>query len=72
MAVCRERVAEAIVSAADDLRSLEVGASAVGTGVNTFPGYCESVVNNLRRMTGRALHPHLSNGTEANLPPRPP
>ncbi len=38
--------------AAQNLLPLGIGGSAVGTGLNTAPGYAESVVKNLSNMTG--------------------
>ncbi|HUL03899.1 MAG TPA: aspartate ammonia-lyase [Gemmatimonadales bacterium] len=47
----RERVARA----ADDLRDLGIGGSAVGTGLNVEPEYAGFVVESLRTMTGLEL-----------------
>ncbi len=41
--------------AADDLRDLGIGGSAVGTGVNVEPRYPELIVKNLRDITGLEL-----------------
>ncbi len=44
-------------SAARSLLELGIGGSAVGTGLNTGPGYGVRVVRNLSRMTGLKLRP---------------
>src|SRR5690606_38000672 len=43
--------------AADDLRDLGIGGSAVGTGVNVEPEYPELIVKHLREETGLELRP---------------
>jgi aspartate ammonia-lyase len=47
----------AIEHAADSLRELGLGGSAVGTGINTHPDYRVKAVANLARLTGQALLP---------------
>ncbi len=56
-ASCLERSAGWIEAAADQLRELNLGATAVGTGLNAGDDYVERVVNNLRHYTGLALRP---------------
>ena len=43
--------------AAEGLRELGLGGSAVGTGINTHPGYRGLAVANLARLSGQALEP---------------
>ena len=52
-----ERGANAVAESSAHLRSLGIGATAVGTGVNTFPGYREELVRRLREMTGLDVQP---------------
>jgi aspartate ammonia-lyase len=52
----RRAVAD-IRHAADSLRELGLGGSAVGTGINTHPGYRERAVANLARISGEKLTP---------------
>lgn len=52
-----ERTTNALYESAAHLRALGIGASAVGTGVNTFVGYREEVVRNLCEITGLPLNP---------------
>ena len=52
-----ERATEAVIASSVHLRLLGIGASAVGTGVNTFPGYREEVVRRLCGITGLELQP---------------
>ena len=52
-----ERATHAVESASQHLHFLGIGASAVGTGVNTFHGYREKVVKQLREITELDLHP---------------
>jgi aspartate ammonia-lyase len=52
-----ERTTNAVLEAGGHLRTLGIGASAVGTGVNTFVGYREEVVRHLREITGLDLEP---------------
>jgi aspartate ammonia-lyase len=47
----------AIEHAADSLRELGLGGSAVGTGINTHPEYRVKTVANLARLSGQALLP---------------
>ena len=42
---------------ADGLRELGLGGSAVGTGINTRPGYRTAVIQNLARISGQRLTP---------------
>ncbi|MHB1311641.1 MAG: aspartate ammonia-lyase, partial [Gemmatimonadaceae bacterium] len=51
VARARARLARAL----DDLRDLGIGGTAVGTGVNTEPGYAAHIVKQLRDDTGLAL-----------------
>jgi len=46
-----------IEHAADSLRELGLGGSAVGTGINTHPEYRVHAVANLARLSGQALQP---------------
>ncbi len=48
---------KAIEHAADSLRELGLGGSAVGTGINTHPEYRVKAVANLARLSGQALLP---------------
>jgi aspartate ammonia-lyase len=50
-----ERNAERIARAADDLRDLGIGGTAVGTGLNAEPKYPGLMVKHLRAMTGIEL-----------------
>jgi len=56
-AAALERTVNALYDAARHLRELGIGASAVGTGVNTFVGYREEVVEHLREITQLELEP---------------
>jgi aspartate ammonia-lyase len=56
-AACLERSADWLETAADQLRELNLGATAVGTGLNAGPEYVEFVIGNLQRETGLALRP---------------
>ncbi len=47
----RERIARAF----DGLRQLNMGGTAIGTGINTDPRYAQMVVTELRRLTGLEL-----------------
>src|SRR6202051_487449 len=49
------RAAKALRSAADSLRELGLGGSAVGTGINTHPDYREKAIANLARISGQEL-----------------
>jgi aspartate ammonia-lyase len=46
-----------IEQAADSLRELGLGGSAVGTGINTHPDYRAKAVTNLARLSGQKLTP---------------
>jgi aspartate ammonia-lyase len=46
-----------ICNAADTLRDLGLGGSAVGTGINTHPQYREKAIANLARLSGQKLTP---------------
>jgi len=48
---------QAIETAGQSLYELGIGGSAVGTGLNTPPGYRENVVAHLRKLTGVKLKP---------------
>jgi aspartate ammonia-lyase len=48
---------KALAMAADSLRELGLGGSAVGTGINTHPEYREKAVANLARISGQRLVP---------------
>ena len=50
-----ERSMESLAGDAGGLRELGIGGSAVGTGVNTAPGYREAVVRHLSEVTGLEL-----------------
>jgi aspartate ammonia-lyase len=52
-----KRAADAIHSAANLLRELGLGGSAVGTGINTHPDYREKAIHNLARISGQKLSP---------------
>ena len=52
-----ERATDAVLASAAHLRKLGIGATAVGTGVNAFPGYREDVVRRLCKITGLDLEP---------------
>jgi aspartate ammonia-lyase len=54
---CIDRAADWIETAANELRELNLGATAVGTGLNAGEDYVERVVNNLCRYTGLSLKP---------------
>ena len=56
-ALALERTTNAVYESAGHLRAVGIGASAVGTGVNTFLGYREEVVRHLREITGLELEP---------------
>src|SRR5260370_29692111 len=43
--------------AADSLRELGLGGSAVGTGINTHPAYREKAIANLARISGQKVVP---------------
>lgn len=52
-----EKAKRTIQLAADGLRELGLGGSAVGTGINTHPDYREKAVANLARISGQKLIP---------------
>jgi len=52
-----ERARAAIRSNSDSLRELGLGGSAVGTGINTHPGYRVPAIRNLARISGQKLVP---------------
>ncbi len=56
-AACVRRGADDVARAADQLEELNVGATAVGTGLNAGEAYRVRVVENLKRYTGLALRP---------------
>src|SRR5690242_13731756 len=56
-ALAIEKGSRFLDSAADSLRELGLGGSAVGTGINTHPGYRAKAVANLARISGQHLTP---------------
>ena len=56
-AECLRRGADEVSAAAEQLRELNIGATAVGTGLNAGEDYRRLVVDNLARATGLALTP---------------
>ena len=56
-ASCVKRGADDVAWAAEQLQELNIGATAVGTGLNAGEDYRLAVVENLRRDTGLALKP---------------
>ncbi len=52
-----EKSRKSILLAADSLRELGLGGSAVGTGINTHPDYRAKTVANLARISGQELTP---------------
>jgi aspartate ammonia-lyase len=56
-ASCLRRGADDVAQASEQLLELNVGATAVGTGLNAGDEYREKVVENLRRYTGLPLRP---------------
>lgn len=52
-----EKSVHALRAAADSLRELGLGGSAVGTGINTHPDYRPKVIENLERISGQRLRP---------------
>jgi aspartate ammonia-lyase len=56
-AACLERAADWMETASGELRELNLGATAVGTGLNAGPEYVERVIANLRRDTRLDLKP---------------
>ncbi len=55
--VAIRKASEALRQAADSLRELGLGGTAVGTGLNTHPDYRVKAVANLARISGQALFP---------------
>lgn len=55
VAIAKSR--ESLVRAADSLRELGLGGSAVGTGINTHPDYRAKAIANLARISGQRLIP---------------
>lgn len=55
--VSMRKAVASIRHAADSLRELGLGGSAVGTGINTHPDYREKAVANLARISGQKLTP---------------
>jgi aspartate ammonia-lyase len=55
--VAMRKAIASIRHAADSLRDLGLGGSAVGTGINTHPDYREKAVANLSRISGQKLTP---------------
>ena len=51
------RAEDRIAQASQALTALNLGATALGTGMNTFPGYREQVAARLSALTGFDLHP---------------
>ena len=56
-AVAIRKAKSAIEHAADSLRELGLGGSAVGTGINTHPDYRVKAIANLARISGQSLKP---------------
>jgi aspartate ammonia-lyase len=56
-ASCIRRGADDVAAASEQLQELNIGATAVGTGLNAGDEYREQVVANLSRYTGLALKP---------------
>ncbi|MGH9863052.1 MAG: aspartate ammonia-lyase [Candidatus Acidiferrales bacterium] len=69
-AVAVVRAAEEIRHAQDRLRELGLGGSAVGTGVNTHPGYQTVAVQRLSEVSGQTLAPtsDMRWAMQSNLP----
>jgi len=65
-----DRTTGALMESARHLRTLGIGASAVGTGLNTFKGYRQEVVKRLREITGLDLEPapNLFEATQSMAP----
>jgi aspartate ammonia-lyase len=59
-AACLRRGAAAVETGARELLELNLGATAVGTGLNAGPEYVELAVGNLRRYTGHPVVPAAS------------
>ncbi len=64
------RSRDAIAAAADGLLEQNIGATAVGTGLNAEPEYIRLVVQLLSEQTGHALRPaeHLVHATQSMAP----
>jgi aspartate ammonia-lyase len=56
-AACIRRGADDVAAAAEQLKELNIGATAVGTGLNAGDDYRQLVVQNLSRHSGIALRP---------------
>ena len=56
-AACIERGADDVAHAAAQLEELNLGATAVGTGLNAGDDYTDRAVNNLRQLTGFKVRP---------------
>ena len=56
-AVAIRKAQETLRNAGDTLRELGLGGTAVGTGLNTHPGYRTTAVTNLSRISGQPLFP---------------
>ena len=69
-AAALERTTAAVLESARHLRTLGIGASAVGTGLNTFKGYRREVVRRLCEITGLDLTPapNLFEATQSMAP----
>jgi aspartate ammonia-lyase len=59
-AACVRRGADDVAQASEQLQELNIGATAVGTGLNAGDDYRHLVVDNLSRYTGLALKPALN------------
>ena len=55
--VAIRKAKESIARAAEGLRELGLGGSAVGTGINTHPGYRELAIAKLAALSGQRLEP---------------
>ncbi len=55
--VAIQKAGESLQRAGATLRELGLGGSAVGTGINTHPGYRAMAIANLARISGQALTP---------------
>src|SRR6059036_3359496 len=59
-AACVRRGADDVAEASEQLQELNIGATAVGTGLNAGDEYRRLIVDNLSRHTGLALKPALN------------
>src|SRR5438445_11211793 len=59
-AECVRRGAEDVATASEQLRELNIGATAVGTGLNAGDDYRRLVIENLSRYTGSTLRPAVN------------